>query len=114
MMAKIGEHMERVIVIRMSSVYDGKELARKIEDELTQFGVIEEILISHPKYDMRYVPADDDEEVKTLYKRLDKKRKDAGIGMKSWVHNCAKCGRQVGEYDYKQIEFELCDECGGV
>lgn len=57
-MEKIGEHMERVIVIRMSSVWDGKELARRIEDELTMFGMIEEITISSPSYNIKYVDSD--------------------------------------------------------
>jgi len=105
-MTEIGEHMERVIVIRMSSVWDGKELARKIEDELTMLGMIKEIIISHPSYNTKYVPKDDGE-AKGIGIYFDKKSAgwkcnfcDTFVMMsgkgKKLFYECKKCG-ETGE-----------------
>ena len=34
--------------------------------------------------------------------------------MKSWIHSCSYCQQQIGEFDYEQVDYEMCEECGKV
>jgi len=34
--------------------------------------------------------------------------------MKAWVHCCSYCGVQIGEFEYEQADYEMCEECAKV